>query len=679
MKPTRLTLDGFGSYAKADIDLTQVSLAAVVGENAAGKSTLIDAMLVALFGSSAGSLDTFIRRDADGFAVTLTFDHGGSTYSVTRELKRGRNQKAAVSKDGSVLADAKARDVDAAIIAAIGYDYDSFTIAQWLRQGSLGVFAGLDAAKRKEWVASVLPMEIWPLLEASAKESLKAAQERIGRYEAERDALGTEDVDALRAERDIAKSDLDSARQRSEDARSAANDARDRIIKRQDERSRIERAKVEYATAQQEQAAASVRLDRKKAELATLPSDAPDIEPLEAAVEELSQAMLTFRTAQQERVTLIRDGQTADARFAKLSGEYESAASKLLTFTEQESPVCDRCGQHVAGEAHKRTLSSLESEAAALKEQSDAAFNEAKKADAALAAHVLPSDPSSPLAEMQAALTDARLIATRVAKRDALISEVALLEEAFTKASDRALELGKENLTAPVESSDADKRIIDAESSAAAAYQVTVRAHATAEAKVKRAEKDSERVLTLTSQIADISRQASDLTLLVKAYGKSGVQARLIEAAVIAIEDEANAYLSRFGLGLSVELRTQRENKTGAGVREVLDILVSDGEGTLPIERASGGEKTRINFALAVGLSRFLSAGKGGSPIESFVLDEPEYLDQSGLSEFIACLYALADTTPFVLVVSHLEGMVDALPQRIVVRKGVNGSKVEVA
>ncbi len=673
MKPTHLTLDGFGSYAKASIGLEEVSLAAVVGENGAGKSTLIDAMLVALFGSSAGSLDTFIRRDADGFAVTLTFEHGGSTYSVTRELKRGRNQKASVSIDGRVLADAKARDVDAAIIDALGYDFDSFTIAHWLKQGALGVFAALDAAKRKEWVASVLPMEVWPLLEASAKESLKAVNERIVRYETERDAFGSPDIDALKEELSVAEAET---RRLEAIAASAEEDARKAtaIAAAAEQRSNLEHSIAAADASIQRLTDTSSSL----ADTSVSEYHGPTVSEADAELERLLSEFNAYNRARSEYEALILAAKNADDRFAAAASRYEELEGKRGEYAKQESPVCDRCGQTTGEEARAKVIASMDTDIAEAKEYADAQLSAAKAAQALADVHVSLADPTADVAEARNALASAREH-ERAVSLAAIQKEKAasLLAQIEGEEKQRATYQAMLDALPPIEGYDPD--CIDVARRARLEHSAAVGNEAAARMRLEVATTNREKVLALTSQIADLSRQASDLTLLVKAYGKSGVQARLIEAAVASIEDEANAYLSRFGLGLSVELRTQRENKTGGGVREVLDILVSDGEGTLPIERASGGEKTRINFALAVGLSRFLSAGKGGAPIESFIVDEPEYLDQSGLAEFIACLHALADTTPFVLVVSHLEGMVDSLPQRIVVRKGVNGSKVEVA
>jgi len=190
------------------------------------------------------------------------------------------------------------------------------------------------------------------------------------------------------------------------------------------------------------------------------------------------------------------------------------------------------------------------------------------------------------------------------------------------------------------------------------------------------AQRAAEEVTKLDHDIAILERKVDAMRLLVKAYGRTGVQARMVEGAVASIEEYANDFLARFTDGMTLELRTQRNNKDG-GLRETLDIMVSDSAGTRAIENYSGGERTRVNFALSVGLARFLSTHHEGN-IESFAVDEPSFLDASGFTELIACLSALSASVPFVALVTHERSVIDAFPQRIVVSKGASGSKAEV-
>ena len=58
MKPVRLTMTAFGSFAgetTVDFEAFQSGLYLVVGETGAGKTTIFDAIVFALFGTASGS------------------------------------------------------------------------------------------------------------------------------------------------------------------------------------------------------------------------------------------------------------------------------------------------------------------------------------------------------------------------------------------------------------------------------------------------------------------------------------------------------------------------------------------------------------------------------------------------------------------------------------------------
>jgi exonuclease SbcC len=51
MNPIRLRAENFLSYGSIDLDLSGVSIAAIVGENGAGKSSLLDMLTWAFYQS----------------------------------------------------------------------------------------------------------------------------------------------------------------------------------------------------------------------------------------------------------------------------------------------------------------------------------------------------------------------------------------------------------------------------------------------------------------------------------------------------------------------------------------------------------------------------------------------------------------------------------------------------
>ena len=124
-----------------------------------------------------------------------------------------------------------------------------------------------------------------------------------------------------------------------------------------------------------------------------------------------------------------------------------------------------------------------------------------------------------------------------------------------------------------------------------------------------------------------------------------------------------------------VELRTQRELKSGDGLADTLDVIILTDIGERPYESFSGGERSRINVALRIALARLL-AHRRGAESRALLLDEIEYLDDEGLAALAEILRGLQGEFDLVLIVSHAAGLRDAFDQVIEVCKESSRSEV---
>jgi exonuclease SbcC len=162
------------------------------------------------------------------------------------------------------------------------------------------------------------------------------------------------------------------------------------------------------------------------------------------------------------------------------------------------------------------------------------------------------------------------------------------------------------------------------------------------------------------------------------AFGKKGVPAMIIEAAIPEIEKAANALLGRMTDGrMHVRFETQREKVTG-GVAETLDIQISDELGTRNYELYSGGEAFRINFAIRIALSQLL-ARRAGARLRTLVIDEGfGTQDAQGRERLVEAINAIQSDFDRILVITHISELKDAFPARIQVSKTAEGSQIEV-
>ena len=161
---------------------------------------------------------------------------------------------------------------------------------------------------------------------------------------------------------------------------------------------------------------------------------------------------------------------------------------------------------------------------------------------------------------------------------------------------------------------------------------------------------------------------------LATAFGRTGVQALLVEAAIPDLEAEANLLLGRMTDNtMNVKLETQRESQRGETV-ETLEIKVSDALGTRSYETFSGGEAFRINLALRISLSKLL-ARRAGAPLPTLFIDEGfGTQDAAGRERVLDVIQSISDDFERILVITHMDEVRDAFPVRIEVLKTPEGS-----
>jgi exonuclease SbcC len=162
------------------------------------------------------------------------------------------------------------------------------------------------------------------------------------------------------------------------------------------------------------------------------------------------------------------------------------------------------------------------------------------------------------------------------------------------------------------------------------------------------------------------------------AFGVKGVPAMIIEAAVPEIEAEANRLLAQMTGGrMHVRFDTQRETLAGE-VREALEIHIADELGTREYSLYSGGEAFRVNFAIRIALSKLL-ARRAGAQLETLVIDEGfGTQDAQGRERLVEAINAVQGDFARVLVITHIDELMDAFPTRIQVTKTPDGSVVQV-
>jgi exonuclease SbcC len=152
MKIEIVQLENIRSHVKSTVPFTR-GFNCLVGGLGCGKSSVMYAVDFALFGDSIGrSFEYLLREGADSGKVTVQFTHNGSTYKLTRGLKRkGKSinqdfEELKLYEDEKLVASMKTDAIAEQFKAITGMDKDLYREIVWFRQEHLKEL--LDAAPR---------------------------------------------------------------------------------------------------------------------------------------------------------------------------------------------------------------------------------------------------------------------------------------------------------------------------------------------------------------------------------------------------------------------------------------------------------------------------------------------------------------------------------------------------
>ena len=211
MRPLYMEMTAFGSYAGLTVlpfDKLAHGLYLVTGDTGAGKTTIFDAVMFALYGTASGSDRStdmlhcdHVPKSVDTL-VKLRFSQGGKEYEVERRLhfskKRGTDDQYGDAKPDAVLREPDraptegANRVTARIEALLGLNAEQFRKIIMLAQGQFREFLNADSDKKNEILGRLFdsaPYLWYQNLLAGARDELKAR--RAGQSEQLRTLMQT--------------------------------------------------------------------------------------------------------------------------------------------------------------------------------------------------------------------------------------------------------------------------------------------------------------------------------------------------------------------------------------------------------------------------------------------------------------------------------------------------------
>lgn len=195
MKPVKLIISAFGPYAgNTEIDFERLGgqgLYLITGDTGAGKTTIFDAIVFALYGEASGDVrraDMFrskYAKDEVPTFVLFTFEHRGKRYHVKRnpeyQRPKGRGTGYTTQKAEAELIYpddrppvTKSKEVTKAVTELVGLDRRQFTQIAMIAQGDFQKLLLAGTEERGNIFRQIFKTGLYQTLQGRLKDAVKA-------------------------------------------------------------------------------------------------------------------------------------------------------------------------------------------------------------------------------------------------------------------------------------------------------------------------------------------------------------------------------------------------------------------------------------------------------------------------------------------------------------------------
>ena len=734
MKFRNLHMSGFLSYEDGDIDMSDLAYTAIVGANGAGKSTIPHAIVWVLFGAYrvSGDADSVINTFYDDCIVSLEFStRDDDLWRVTRSKRRGKSAKLKLeymdADEGWVrFGDHTNASAQTQIGNLIGMSEQSWrSLVLMSNEDGGNRFVAADPRERREIITELVPEAArWSEFLSKVTDEKRSLDSKIASAEAviESAEQSIEDAKARLndAQEEAASFDEDEAKnkidQLNAELAAAGTDSQYQVLQTKisqikSERKSIEREHTANLRALKGELAdiekARRELAQAKKEVGKIESETQNIsEELEGLIEKVDDIDADVVDANDNLTTISDRLSAAVSRQSAAKSALDDAHKRQHAIEDNGAGVCYVCRSEIDDDRYDEIIDANNEEIeraqtdldlanrAVSKAQADhkrakAAYDAANKLKLSTHKSIssLKSALSSSNARVQSELSRIQSIKDEIEDmRDADdiqadIDNLVEAHESKLSSIDKELEEAEDALD-DIETVDTReiKRKIDAIESQVKKHSEVIGSIKSYKATIKDQKK---RLKDSKNDIEEMKSRRDDIGFIYEASKSSGIPAMLIDGVLSEIEAEQNNILANLpgSEDMVVEFRTEKALKNGSS-RSSLDIVVHDGTGSERLfESFSSGERVRLTVSNMFAMAKVFGARHPGAT-GTIILDEPlGVLDIDVVPAFVDVLRSAINSgiADSILVVTHDQQVIDALPQKVLVHKTADrGSAIEV-
>ena len=344
MRFESLELSNFRCYESASVGFDE-GVTVVQGGNGAGKTSLLKACFVALYGSDAldsdENLADVVTNGKEETTVVLEFTHAGDAYTVEQEIamtgsgddERASTRRSVLTRNGEQIGDDGVRSTREEVTRLLRMDADAFVNCAYVRQGEVNKLIEASPDERRRVVDDLLQLgklETYRERADKARLGVKRVRNRVENLLEDRrgtveEIEAKEPHDRLSSLREQAKEkeeEIERFEEQVEKARDSLRDAEKKLETHEETRKELEEVKDEIEELEEEvdKKTSNIRELRDEADEKREEADESDVdislEEVQEAEEEAQETVssLEEKTARLETRVESKSDSLEDAR-----------------------------------------------------------------------------------------------------------------------------------------------------------------------------------------------------------------------------------------------------------------------------------------------------------------------------------------------------------------------------
>ncbi|MGB9630415.1 MAG: AAA family ATPase [Candidatus Methanodesulfokora sp.] len=205
MKLISVDLRNFRSHINTKLDFSD-GVIAIIGENGAGKSSILEAINYALFPMSYRNQEELMRKGSREMIVSLVIEIDGKQYRITRARREGKPESKLEVRQGDMwrMIQHGSQDVNKSL-EELGLRSDIFENTIYIRQGEIASLLNAKPAERKKIVGRILGTEDLEEIYEELRDIISEIKQRESGLEGEVKRIGNLKEELGRIKDDLAK------------------------------------------------------------------------------------------------------------------------------------------------------------------------------------------------------------------------------------------------------------------------------------------------------------------------------------------------------------------------------------------------------------------------------------------------------------------------------------------